>query len=412
MRIGFLLNHDQIHQVAHSLPIALEMARRGGRHEVCIAVTTDALAAEVERIGGDVLRASGVAVHRLGLRSGWRRRLADATAAVLPARKLLVYGDNLDFFRTLDVLVASEKTSLLLKSRAGLEGLAVVHTRHGAGDRAIGFDRASAGFDLVLVSGEKIRRRLVGEAGVEPARIRIVGYPKFDLEPASSGPFPDDAGPVVLYNPHVSPHLSSWYALGAAVLDWFVRNPRYRLIFAPHVMLFHRPTVVTIDRLRVDRPGTIAAPVLAAPNIHVDLGSPASTDMTYTRRADVYLGDASSQVYEFLRRPGPCAFLDAHRTDWRGDPSYAHWKAGPVLRDVAALPDALDRAFETHRAGYEAVQRRLLAATFDLGPEASSARAARAIIEFADAKAARAEATSRRHGRAGAARTPGYITAS
>jgi hypothetical protein len=29
MRIGFLFNHDQVHQVAHSLPIALALARSG-----------------------------------------------------------------------------------------------------------------------------------------------------------------------------------------------------------------------------------------------------------------------------------------------------------------------------------------------------------------------------------------------
>src|SRR3546814_12960419 len=82
----------------------------------------------------------------------------------------MLYRDNLDFFRTLDMLVVAEKTSLLLKSRYGLSNLFMVHTRHGAGDRAIGFDKASAGFDHILCSGEKIRRRLIVDAGVDPDR--------------------------------------------------------------------------------------------------------------------------------------------------------------------------------------------------------------------------------------------------
>lgn len=35
-RIGFLFNHDQIHQIAHSLPIALALAALGGPFEVVI----------------------------------------------------------------------------------------------------------------------------------------------------------------------------------------------------------------------------------------------------------------------------------------------------------------------------------------------------------------------------------------
>ena len=39
--------------------------------------------------------------------------------------------------------------------------------------------------------------------------------------------------------------------------------------------------------------------------------------MAYTQRADIYLGDVSSQVYEFLLNPRPCVFLNPRRFDWR-----------------------------------------------------------------------------------------------
>lgn len=384
MRIGFLFNHDQVHQVAHSLPIALAMARNGVDAEIVVATTNPRLTAEVIRLGGGLI-GNGIRLVELGLTSSRSRALARVLEPLLPAAKLLVYGDNLDFFRSLDLLVVAEKTSLILRTRYGLSDLAIVHTRHGAGDRAIGFDKASAGFDHVLVSGPKVRDRLVTEAKVDPSKISVVGYPKFDLAPARAGvqPGPDERRPVVLYNPHVSPHLSSWYGSGRRVLDWFVEHDEYHLIFAPHVMLFERPFVLSIDRLRLDRAGRIDERYLRAPNIQIDLGSRASTTMAYTDRADIYLGDASSQVYEFLRRPRPCVFLNTHRLAWQNDPNFAHWRAGPVIDDPADLGAALAHAREDHERLYRPVQQAMFDYSFDLTEEPSSARAGRALAKFA-----------------------------
>ncbi len=383
MRIGFLFNHDQIHQIAHSLPIALALARSGVDAEIVIATTNRRLTAEVVRCSGGMI-GRGIELVELGLTSGRSRAAAAVLDAVIPATKLLVYGDNLDFFRALDVLVVAEKTSLILKTRHGLKDLAIVHTRHGAGDRAIGFDKASAGFDHVLVSGPKIRDRLVRDARVAPEKISIVGYPKFDV--ADGGgvhPLIDPSRPVVLYNPHVSPHLSSWYRQGRQVLDWFVEHEDHQLIFAPHVMLFERPFVVTIDRLRLDRPGRIEERYLRAPNIHIDLGSRTSTTMAYTNRADVYLGDVSSQVYEFLVRPRPCVFLNSHGLAWRDDPNFAHWRTGPVIGDVGDLGAALAQARAEHETVWRPVQQELFDYSFDLTDTPSSERAARALVRFA-----------------------------
>lgn len=383
MRIGFLFNHDQIHQVAHSLPIALALANGNSGAEIVVATTNARLTAEVVRMCGDAI--GRIRLVELGLTTARSRMLARSLGALLPAAKLLVYGDNLDFFRALDVLVVAEKTSLILKTRYGLDRLKIVHTRHGAGDRAIGFNAASARFDHVLVSGAKIRDRLVAEAGVDPASISVVGYPKFEVavREGTSSPLPRDGRPIVLYNPHVSPHLSSWYAMGRQVLDWFVQHGEYQLIFAPHVMLFERQFVLTIDKLRIDRPGRLADRYRLAPNIHVDLGSSASTDMTYTSQADIYLGDVSSQLYEFIARPRPCVFLDAHRVDWRGDANFAQWRAGPVIGDVADLGPALIDARARQEDVYGPEQERLFRYSFDLTAEPSSQRAARAVAEVA-----------------------------
>ncbi len=385
MKIAFLFNHDQIHQVAHSLPIAMAMLRDYPRAQVVVATTNIRLTREVQRQAARMNMR--VPLVQLGLKSRLRRFAAHRLDAILPAAKIGVYGDNLDFFRTLDILIVAEKTSLILKTRYRLDDLTLIHTRHGAGDRAIGFDKASAGFDHILVSGPKIRERLAGEAGIAPDRMSVVGYPKFDTQPDTGwrSPFADPSLPTVLYNPHPSPHLSSWYRHGRAVLDHFLDNPHYNLIFAPHVMLFHRPFVLTVDKLRAARPGRperIAARYRHAPNIHVDPGSRWSTDMTYTAAADIYLGDVSSQIYEFLHKPRPCLFLDSHATAWRGDTNYAHWQTGEVIGDPKQLGAALDRAPQVHER-YLSVQRDLFERSFTLTAEPSADRAARAIMSVA-----------------------------
>lgn len=379
-RVCFLFNHDEAHQVAHSLPIALAMAETGTAH-VMLATTTDKVEQHLRAMAGPTL--ARCEVVRLELRSPLAKTLVATLDGLVPAHKLLIYRENLDFFRGFDALVVSEKTSLLLKTRYGLDRLRLIHTRHGAGDRAIGFGPESAQFDLVLVAGPKIARRLMAEAKVPEERIAVVGYVKFDLygDRTIANPFPDPARPVVLYNPHPSPKLSSWYRMGNEVLEAFYRTDRYNLIFAPHVMMFAREWTVTIAPPAVRRMRKPARRYSDAPHMLIDLGSAASSDMSYTSLADVYIGDVSSQVYEFLYRPRPCLHLDAHEVAWQGNPAYTHWQAGPVARPGDDIIEAVDRAIATH-ADYLPRQRELLADTFSVTDEPASIRAARAISKL------------------------------
>src|SRR5690606_38924216 len=138
------------------------------------------------------------------------------------------------------------------------------------------------------------------------------------------------------------------------------------LIFAPHVRLFDQagaPDLGPVGRFQ------------GRPNVHIDRGGPAAIDMPYTRLGQVFLGAASSQIYECLRTPKPAVFLNAHGVDWVGDESYRHWRYGPVLDDVEALPGAVGLAMASH-GDYLAEQQAGFAASFDLQPRSSSLRAA------------------------------------
>ena len=115
--------------------------------------------------------------------------------------------------------------------------------------------------------------------------------------------------------------------------------------------------------------------------ILIDTDSPRLFDMTYTLAADAYLGDASSQIYEFLARPRPSFFIDARRdVKAEDDEWHLFWECGPVVRSVGELTGLLPE-METIGESYRARQEELFAYTIDLGDRPASERAANAILE-------------------------------
>lgn len=354
----------QRHQMLHGVSLAVELAR-SGMVDVHVAVATrghyDYLQRLVRSLGG-----ARMTYHRLWPEDALplKRRSIPPKAAVLAL--------NLPLLRRFDVIVTPERTSLMLKTM-GLRRQLFVHTDHGAGDRAVGYEPRIAQFDLVLLAGEKQRERMGAAGLIREGDYAVVGYPKFDVVDRLNPELPvlfAQKRPTVLYNPHFSETLSSWPEHGMEVLEQFAASPDYNLIFAPHVRLFDGAPQKVRRALEA---------FAGHSNIHVDLGGERACDMTYTRMADVYLGDVSSQVYEFLREPRPCLFIDAQGVDWRGDENYAHWAFGPVVRSARDICEAVTDARIDHPA-YKTAQVRGFSHTFDLSGAASE-RAAAAIIE-------------------------------
>ena len=123
------------------------------------------------------------------------------------------------------------------------------------------------------------------------------------------------------------------------------------------------------------------------PHVHCDIDGFAMVDGSYTGVADVYLGDTSSQVIEFLVRPRPCVFLNAGGAAWEGDPNYAMWACGEVVGDVADVVAALDRAALVH-VKYAKVQAEFAAQSLG-AVEGGAARAAGEILRLLEATPAR-----------------------
>jgi hypothetical protein len=359
----------QAHQVLHSLPIAAAIAQRHPQVQVHVAAISAAQLDFARRLIARHAPQAPIAFDLLPLGPGDAARLATGWGKAHFKQYTLLR--NRGYFKGFDAVVTPERTSLFLR-RIGVKSK-LIWTRHGAGDREIGFADDVREFDYVLMAGRKIEQRLLGAGLIRPGAYCSGVYAKFDwAQGAAPAPLFDNDRPTVLYNPHFRAALSSWPRYGRAVLDAFAASARYNLIFAPHVRLFDPP-----------RPADYApfAAYQALPHVHVDLGSERSIDMSYTQAADLYLGDVSSQVAEFLSRPRPCVFLDAHDTAWQQDPNYRFWALGPVLNSVARLEDELERAFEQQPA-HAAAQQRYVSETFELEPGPSAPRGADAIVEF------------------------------
>jgi len=370
-RVAFLFN-AQAHQILHGITTAEALAM-GWR------VNVDILAASSAHL--DLARAATgpdghclMRFERIG--SPLLHRIAALRRSAVPPKLLTLIGARRQLDRY-EAIALPERTSTIIR-HFGVRRPRLIHVDHGAGDRAAGFDPRIARFDFALVAGEKQRRRMLAEGLIRPGAHATVGYPKFEAadrlrDPAWS-PFAESR-PVILYNPHFSPALSSWPSDGLRIVDAIARSGRFNLIVAPHIRMCDNPRTRATVRAAL-------APYAGLPNVHVDLGSQRSIDMSYTMLADLYVGDVSSQIYEYLRTPRPALFVDSRGRDWRDDPDFAHWHFGPVIQGGVGVIAAIDAAFSSHRH-YADRQRTAFADTFDLRDgESHSHRAAASIAAY------------------------------
>lgn len=372
-RVGFLFNHAAAHQVLHAAPIAFKMSCLYPEVEVEIISSSEEIESVSKKIG-EIYPNHRVSFMRARIPFPYKI-LETVVRNVKFIVKDAVRAYNRDLFKRLDVLVTPESNSLKLKDYPELAGLKIIHTCHGAGDRAVAYHKRKANFDLVLCHGNKIRDRMMRDLEMDGSRLAVTGYPKFEVADHLA-PILDifaNGKPIVLYNPHFSNREASWRRHGLKVLEYFRNQRDYNLIFAPHILLYKRGLRHGARSLRRYR---------GLPHIHVDTGSMASIDMTYTRMADIYLGDVSSQVYEFIHEPGPCIFID-NGADTNPDNRVYH-AMGDVIRDVSELPPALESAFVKHEQKYLPVQNELFRQTFDENGELPSERGAKAIKGFLD----------------------------
>lgn len=349
LRIAFLAI-SQAHQFLHWLPVALQLAREPGV-EVTVLGSS--------RAGLDLIRSydpsGSLKLHRI-----WGPNIRLDSLFTPPDRRLtLLFNHRL--LASFPIVVTTETTSSYLRHFPSFRSHLVL-LKHGAGDREGSYNPKHALFDLILVNGAKHKSELLARKLVVEDRIKVVGNAKLELRPPA---LPKLNHPLALYNPHFSPALSSWFQSGPALLREMEQQPAWNFIVAPHVKLRRALALRSSAR-----------------NITIDRGSKHSIDMSYTLLADVYIGDASSQVYEFIQQPRPCIFLNFGRVRWQNDGTYAHWQLGQVIERAEELGPALDQA-SALQPRFEPVQRRMSEISIEPSPRPASERQAVAILDYA-----------------------------
>lgn len=267
------------------------------------------------------------------------------------------------------VAVCAEQTSLWIPRLLPFHPTKFVKTSHGAGSMSARDDRRRRATTLMLVPSE-LERETYLVRGFAPERVRATGYVKaaFIHRTPARDLFPTER-PVLVYAPHWQKARSSWWAWGRQVVDMLAAQDRFNIILTPH------------QRLVETEPGVRAAlaAVAALPHVHVDTESFAMVDGSYMAAADLYLGDTSSQVVEYLATPRPCVFLNPDRIDWRSTDDHDFWNCGDVIDDLDTLPQALTNAFQRH-AVYRERQTEFSAAALGATDGSAPGRCAAEIL--------------------------------
>lgn len=311
--------------VPHLFPIVEAFAAKAPDVEVDVWVANAALEGLVRPLIVDMPSV------RLKRAPGFRR---DAR----PPAKLATLVRLLPHLARAPVVVCAEQTSLWVPRLLPWLPTRFVKTSHGVGSMSARDDPRRMAAYRTLVPSEQERGTYLAR-GMPPDRIVATGYVKaaFRHRTAARSLFADDRQ-IVLYAPHWQPHRSSWPAWGRTVVELLADQFEWNVILAPHQRLVERDPDVR----------EVLARVSDLPHVHCDLDSFSMVDGSYTGVADVYLGDTSSQVMEFLMKPRPAVFLDPDARSWHDDPSYAMWRAGEVVTDAAEIMSALSRASELH----------------------------------------------------------------
>lgn len=275
-----------------------------------------------------------------------------------------------------DAVVTTSHGTAGMFNKYGIDKPAIIYQYHGCGDRKYGFDPALSRIDLMLLPGHYHKKRLVSEGILPEENMSVVGWPKFDYTGSANLKLFKNSNPTILYCPHWEPALSSYNKYAEGILEFFRKNTNYNLVFAPHVLVKH---------WHVQHGYDISYKRYNSDNTIVDFGSTLSTNGGYLRHADIYIGDVSSMVYEFIAmKPRPCLFLNTHAVEWENNPDYRFWEYGPVINNLDTLLSDIRKAQEN--TDYVSLQKKRIPEYFDLGNNSGSVKAAGAIMSYCENK--------------------------
>ena len=366
-KLGFFLISHKAH-VHHTVPVACEVSM-DSRFSVTIFVSTQKIKEIVKSI---FLLYPGHKCTILFLKTSKFYTITRAIKGRLYPGLNSILKFNLEELFTYDALITPHPYLSIVLDRDKEKKLKYILLTHGSGDSPISYDVEKSRYDLLLLGGREVCETAIANGLGNADKIKLVGYAKFDIvkrrDKENKVLFKNDK-PVIVYAPSYLKNYSSWYKWGEQILDYFSRQDKYNLIFAPHVKVFQSKSSEKLEKKYAD-----------FNNILIDTGSDSLIDMTYTQNSDLFMGDVSSQGYEFLYHPRPCVFLNPYHLDWKKE-KILMWQLGEIVDDISQLDSKLDMAFANH-AQYAEKQKEAFVNRFSLTDIPSGKRAAEEIIKF------------------------------
>ena len=261
-------------------------------------------------------------------------------------KKIIKYLDNAD------AIISTSHNFPDYLSKYEIKAPTLFYLYHGTGAREYGFETSLEKFDHILIPGEYHRDRLKKSLSLKDGQLEMVGKPKLDylkIKISDNKKLFNNGNPIFYYNPHWEIELSSYLKWKEIILEFFKKNKNYNLIFSPHPLVGH---------LSIKRGYEIKEKSIVEDNIVVDMGSNHCLDGTYTSTADVYIGDISSMVTEWiLQKPRPCIFINAHNAKWENNDNYYMWRFGKVVNELKEFETAIMESTSINQ--YEEIQKEL-----------------------------------------------------
>ena len=363
---------DEIHHIYHFVSVAVELAKTNQVHILTHSGKNTFLHESLKKLND-----KNVVVKKMPT-AAFRAFTDRIKSRQLPRKGFWIKKHKKYILNNFDAIVFTDYYhKYLLKAREDRNKPKFIFLEHGTPGRAYAYNKDILDFDFHLQCG-KFHNKSLKEMKLLNDEYKITGYPKLDVVKLDKPePIFTNNKPTVLYNPHFTPPLSSWHFIGLEILEYFYMSKDYNLIFAPHINLF--------NKVGGDDPTAIPKKYYTAENIHIDLGSDKSVNMTYTKAADIYMGDVSSQVYEFMTNPRPCIFLNPEGVNYKDDINYRFWQCGDVINSINELNEALKISKENHQKTYKSIQEKITSENYYTEEGSTpSERAASAINEYLD----------------------------
>ena len=304
-RIYFCYNQS-IHQIYHSLFIAIELSNIQKDYQVVVLSTSkeasEIIEGELNSIPNNVkfIKIKHPGYNRINFSINWfvflcRLRMYKPCAVVVTD-----YYDNV--FR-----------QLLLDT-------VWIYTFHGPENRGYSHPHIRD-YELVIFPSEDELRKIENIIG--PLKnYKVLGYSKFDYFHYHLPNPPQlfqEKRPVILYNPHFEEKESSFFDQGLDLLKALSDTNKYNIIFMPHPDLARKyPKLVN--------------KALEFPNV-VLVNRP-KINLEYMALADLYITDVSSSAFEFLYFNKPIIYFN---TKGRPKEAYPAWRFGKVVEDLDSL---------------------------------------------------------------------------